>query len=56
MSSIAVSFILYTLLVLSLGLYTARFVKHSSADFFLAGRGLGAWLAGLSTTASAESG
>jgi sodium/proline symporter len=55
-NSIAVSFILYTLAVLALGLYTARFVKRSSADFFLAGRGLGGWLAGLSTTASAESG
>lgn len=56
MNGIAISFVLYTLVVLALGLYTARFVKRSSADFFLAGRGLGAWLAGLSTTASAESG
>jgi sodium/proline symporter len=56
MSSIAASFILYSLCVLGFGIYTARFVKHSSADFFLAGRGLGPWLAGLSTTASAESG
>jgi sodium/proline symporter len=56
MSSVAVSFLLYTLCVLGFGIYTARFVRHSSADFFLAGRGLGPWLAGLSTTASAESG
>ena len=56
MSSVAVSFFIYTLCVLGFGIYTARFVRHSSADFFLAGRGLGPWLAGLSTTASAESG
>jgi len=56
MSSVSASFLLYTLCVLGFGIYTARFVQHSSADFFLAGRGLGPWLAGLSTTASAESG
>lgn len=56
MNSIAVSFIGYTLIIFGFGIYTARYLKHSSADYFLAGRSLGAWLAALSTTASAESG
>ncbi len=56
MDSIAVSFMLYTFGVLLLGVYSARYGRKTSADFFLAGRGLGAWVAALSSSASAESG
>lgn len=56
MNAIAISFILYTLVIVSVGIYSSRFSKRSSADFFLANRGLGAWVAGLSSSASAESG
>ncbi len=55
-STIAISFLTYAFLIFALGAYTARFAKHSSSDFFLAGRGLGAWVAALSASASAESG
>jgi len=56
MNSIAISFLAYTVIILGFGIYTARFTQDSSADFFLAGRGLGPWLTGLSAAASAESG
>jgi sodium/proline symporter len=53
---IAVSFWVYTLLIVLVGLYSARFSNKSESDFFLAGRGLGPWVAALSSSASAESG
>ncbi|MDQ7012210.1 MAG: sodium/proline symporter [Mariprofundaceae bacterium] len=56
MDSITASFLVYTLIVFGFGVYAARFARHSSNDFFLAGRRLGPWLAGLSMSASAESG
>jgi Na+/proline symporter len=56
MSTIFVSFGLYTLAILALGVYSARYATRTSADFLLAGRGLGAWVAALSSAASAESG
>lgn len=56
MDSITASFLVYTMIVFGFGVYAARFARRSSSDFFLAGRGLGPWLAGLSMSASAESG
>jgi sodium/proline symporter len=53
---VAISFTLYTVAIVALGLYSARFSKETAADFFLADRGLGAWVAALSSSASAESG
>lgn len=53
---VAVSFTLYTLAIVGLGLYSARFARETESDFFLAGRGLGPWVAALSSSASAESG
>jgi len=41
MNSISISFLAYSLIVLGLGIYTARFARDSSTDFFLAGRSLG---------------
>ena len=54
--SVAVSFVVYTVAIVGLGVYSARFSKQTAADFFLADRGLGAWVAAISSSASAESG
>jgi len=51
-----VSFALYTLAIVAVGLYSARFAKRSDEDYFLAGRSLGGWVAALSASASSESG
>jgi sodium/proline symporter len=56
MNVIAASFLAYTAGIVALGVYSAKFSKRTSTDFFLAERGLGAWVAGLSSSASAESG
>ena len=56
MTSVAVSFIVYTVAIALLGLLSTRYSKESHADFLLADRGLGPWVAGLSAAASAESG
>ena len=56
MDVIGISFLVYTLAIMGFGLYTARFARKSSQDYFLADRGLGAWVAALSSSASAESG
>lgn len=56
MDAVAISFIAYTAVIMGFGIFSARFAKRSSSDFFLAGRGLGAWVAALSSSASAESG
>ncbi len=53
---VAISFVVYTLGIMGLGLYSAKFSKGTAEDFFLADRGLGAWVAALSASASAESG
>ena len=53
---IAISFWMYTLAIVGVGLYSSRFARQTAADFFLADRGLGAWVAALSSSASAESG
>jgi sodium/proline symporter len=55
-STIALSFLIYSLAIAGLGIYSARFSRKSSSDFFLADRGLGPWVAALSSSASAESG
>jgi sodium/proline symporter len=56
MNWIAISFVVYTVAVMAFGIFSARFGKKTSSDFFLADRGLGAWVAALSASASAESG
>ena len=56
MSVFAVSFAVYTLLIVGIGLYSARFARRSDEDYFLAGRSLGPWVAALSASASSESG
>jgi len=50
------SFALYTLLIVGVGVYSAKFARRSDEDYFLAGRSLGSWVAALSASASSESG
>jgi len=56
MNAVAVSFVVYTVAIALLGIFSARFAQRSHSDFLLADRGLGPWVAGLSAAASAESG
>jgi len=52
----AASFGVYTLAIVAVGLYSARYSKDTNEDFFLAGRSLGGPVAALSASASSESG
>ena len=52
MSVFAISFALYTLAIVAIGIYSARFAQRSDEDYFLAGRKLGPWVAALSASAS----
>ena len=56
MTTLWVSFACYTLAIVGVGLYSARFARRSDEDYFLAGRSLGSWVAALSASASSESG
>ncbi|MEE9129860.1 MAG: sodium/proline symporter [Phycisphaerales bacterium] len=51
-----ISFAVYTLAIVAIGVYSARFATRSDEDYFLAGRKLGPWVAALSASASSESG
>ncbi|MFH1748219.1 MAG: sodium/proline symporter [Planctomycetota bacterium] len=53
---VAVAFGVYTLAIVAVGLYSARYARRSDEDYFLAGRSLGGWIAALSASASSESG
>ncbi len=53
---VGISLAAYTLAIVTVGLYSARFAKRSDEDYFLAGRSLGGWVAALSASASSESG
>ncbi|MCK4573018.1 MAG: sodium/proline symporter [candidate division Zixibacteria bacterium] len=53
---LAVSFIVYSLFIIGVGLYSTRLKKETSDDFVLANRELGPWASALSASASAESG
>ena len=56
MSVFAIAFTVYTLLIVAVGVYSARHARSGNEDFFLAGRSLGPWVAALSASASSESG
>jgi sodium/proline symporter len=56
MNATTLSFWVYTLFIMGVGIYSARFGRAGSTDFYLANRGIGAWVAALSSSASAESG
>ena len=53
---VSIAFALYTLAIVGVGLYSARYARRSDEDYFLAGRSLGGWVAALSASASSESG
>lgn len=54
--TLTVSFILYTVAIVTVGLYSAKYASRSTADYLLARKGLGAWVTALSASASSESG
>lgn len=54
--SVTLSFVLYTLGIVLVGLYSARYASRSTADYLVARRELGSWLTALSASASSESG
>lgn len=53
---VSLSFTIYTLFIIGVGIYSMRYSQKSDDDFFLAGRGLGVWIAAFSASASSESG
>ncbi len=53
---LAISFVVYSLFIIGVGLYSTRSKKKTSDDFVLANRELGPWASALSASASAESG
>lgn len=55
-SVVVASFAVYTLAIVAIGLYSARYARRSDADYFLAGRSLSGPVAALSASASSESG
>ncbi len=54
--TVSISFIVYTLGIVLVGLYSARFSSRSTSDYLLAGKGLGPWVTAISASASSESG
>ena len=55
-SVVAISFIVYSLFIVAVGVYATGFRKKTDDDFVLANRELGPWASALSASASAESG
>lgn len=56
MTVFAVSFAIYTLLIVAVGVITGREAGKDDESYFLGGRSLGPWVAALSASASSESG
>jgi len=54
--ALTISFIVYTVGIIAVGLYSARFASRSTSDYLLARKGLGAWVTAISASASSESG
>jgi sodium/proline symporter len=55
-TTLAISFIVYSLFIIGTGLYSTKLRKETDADFVLANRELGPWASALSASASSESG
>lgn len=53
---LVISFLVYSALIVGVGLYSARMRKATTDDFVLANRELGPWASSLSASASSESG
>jgi sodium/proline symporter len=54
--SVTLSFVVYTIGIVLVGLYSARFASRSTSDYLLAKKGLGSWVTAISASASSESG
>ncbi len=54
--SVLISFSIYTLAIVSVGLWSAKYATDTSKDYLIAGKGLGAWVTSISASASSESG
>ena len=54
--SVLISFCVYTLAIVCVGIWSAKYASRSSKDYLIAGKGLGAWVASISASASSESG
>ncbi len=48
--TITASFTIYTLGIVFVGLHSARYAKHSTSDYLLAGKGLNSWVTALSSS------
>ncbi len=55
-SWLVASFVIYTIGIIGIGLYSSKLRKQTSDDFVLANRELGPWASALSASASSESG
>ncbi len=55
MTGLIAAFVLYTAIIIGIGLFSGRRTKGESADYFLARRELGPWLSALSSGASGSS-
>jgi sodium/proline symporter len=55
-SAVVWSFVIYTAFIVLVGIYSGRLARRSDEDYLLAGRSLGPWVAGISASASSESG
>ena len=54
-SAVVISFIVYSVLIFTVGIISAVRSKHTHEDFLVAGREGGGWVSGLSASASSES-
>ena len=54
--TVLISFSVYTLAIVLVGLWSAKYATKSSDDYLIAGKGLGAWVTSISASASSESG
>lgn len=54
--SVIISFSVYTLAIVLVGLWSAKYAVKTSKDYLIAGKGLGAWVSAISASASSESG
>ena len=55
-SVMVISFVVYSLFIVGVGLYSMKRRKNTDEDYVLANRELGPWASSLSASASSESG
>ncbi len=54
--TVTISFVVCTLGIVAVGLYSARFASRLTSDYLLARKGLGPWVTAISATASCGKG